>query len=78
MKKHHWAIFLATLYLVVYTLLVETSANMLLLSTLFAGSSLLLIWLVVAILKAPYSGLTLKTDEEYGYQDRPPKEWGTL
>jgi hypothetical protein len=71
MKKHHWAILLATLYLVVYTLLVETSANMLLLATLFAGSSVLLVWLVVTILKAPYHGRTLQTEEEYGYADKP-------
>ncbi|HSC53667.1 MAG TPA: hypothetical protein VLC98_08610 [Phnomibacter sp.] len=78
MKKHHWAILLASLYLVVYTILVETSANLLLLSALFTASLFIVIWVVVSILKAPYHGRTLKTGEEYGYADKSTETLGWI
>jgi len=56
MKPHQWAILVATLYLIVYTILVQQSADLLLLSALFAGSSIIIIWVAIATLKAPYHG----------------------
>ncbi|WP_416439230.1 hypothetical protein [Phnomibacter sp. MR] len=78
MKAHHWAIAISTLYLIVYTVLVEVSASLLLLSALFAGSSIVIIWVAVAILKAPYQGRELAANEEYGYSDRRKENMGFL
>lgn len=78
MKTHHWAIAISTVYLIAYTVLVEVSASLLLLSVLFAGSSLLIVWVAVSILKAPYHGRELAANEEYGYCDRKKENMGLL
>jgi hypothetical protein len=79
MKKHQWAIALATTYLIVYTLLFETGASLLLLSTLFALSPVVLVWMVYSILRfAPYTGRTLQANEEYGYADKRTEDLKTF
>lgn len=78
MKPHQWAILVATLYLIVYTVLVDQSVDLMLLSTLFAGSFIIIIWVAVAILKAPYHGRELSANEEYGYGDRRKENMGLL
>ncbi|MCU0335438.1 MAG: hypothetical protein MUF62_10400, partial [Chitinophagaceae bacterium] len=51
MKRHQWAIAVATTYLIVYTFLFETGASLLLLSALFAFSPVVLVWMVYSILR---------------------------
>jgi hypothetical protein len=79
MKRHQWAIAVATTYLIVYTFLFETGASLLLLSALFAFSPVVLVWMVYSILRfAPHTGRTLKEGEEYGYADKRTEDLKTF
>ena len=71
MKKHEWAILLATLYLLVYVIWFNAGATLQQISIMFVLSPVPVFYMVYCILKAPYKGKTLQEGQEYGYADRP-------
>jgi 4-hydroxybenzoate polyprenyltransferase len=71
MKTYQTAIFLASIYLLVYTLLFAAGAPLQLMVLLYCGSPIPVLWMAYQILhNAGYHGRTLEEGEEYGYADR--------
>ena len=64
------AAIIATIYLIVYILLLQLNSYSIIAALLFFFSPALLIWLAITILKNDvYKGRELKEDEHWGYQD---------
>lgn len=78
MKRYQWAIAISTFYLIVNTILVKTTTSLPLLATLFAGAPFIIIWVAIAILKAPFHVRDLTAGDEYGYGDRSKESMGFL
>jgi|GEM_PF-428864 len=72
MKNPKIAIFVVTLFLVVFTIAGRLDAPLRLMLFFFSISHLFLGWMVYVVLRyGRYSGRDLGHDEEWGYQDRP-------
>jgi len=66
-----FSIITATIYLLVYCVLLQVPHLQWLAMLMFAFSPLVLCWMVYVILKyGRYTGRELAEDEEYGYGDR--------
>ena len=70
MKRFQWAILIATMYLLVYVVLLDTGVSLRLASAFFALSPLPVLYMVYHILRAPYQGKELQEGEEFGYGDK--------
>lgn len=70
-NKAHFITLLATLYVLIYVILINRDVPFPLIMSLFAISPLVIIYTAFAILKFDiYNGPELKSDE-WGYQDAP-------
>ena len=70
-NKAHVVTFLATLYILIYVVLIDMNAPYPLILSLFAISPLVILFTAFAILKFDiYNGPELHSDE-WGYQDKP-------
>lgn len=70
MKRYEFAIAVASIYLLVYVLMIDNQYPFRIIYMAFALSPIPVLWMVYEILKnAVYTGPELKPDEEYGYQD---------
>lgn len=77
LHNHKFATILVTVYLVVYTILHQLGASLLLLSSMFALSPFLVVWMAYTILRfGKFEGKELEEDEEWGYSDKKKDELG--
>jgi hypothetical protein len=71
MKNYKFSTAFVTLYLIVYTLLLQYEVSTRVALLMFSMSPFLVLWMVYTILKhAPFTGRELKENEEWGYQDK--------
>lgn len=72
MSKELFPVFVATLYLLVYTLLAVFNIQIPLVFLLFSFSPVIVIWMVYKVLTADVGPIReLEENEHWGYQDRP-------
>jgi hypothetical protein len=76
MKRHEFAILLATTYLFAYMLLIEAGVTFTAVALVFAISPVPVLWMVYEILRATYNGKELRQEEQWGYQDRAKETLG--
>jgi hypothetical protein len=70
MKSELFPVCVASIYLLVYTLLAISTVNIPIVYFLFCFSPVVVIWMVVRVLKADVGHIkALKEDEHWGYQD---------
>ena len=73
LRKPAFATAFVTAYLVLYYILFYAGASEDIITTLFALSPFLVIWMAIVILKrGKYTGAELNENEEWGYQDKEP------
>jgi hypothetical protein len=71
-KNSATAVIIASIYLIVYTLLLQLNQLSIIAAFLFFYSPAVLVWLAISILKNEvYKGRELKEEEHWGYQDKP-------
>jgi hypothetical protein len=69
-KNSVTAVIIASIYLIVYILLLQLNTFTIIAALLFFFSPALLVWLAITILKNDvYKGRELKDEEHWGYQD---------
>ena len=70
-------VFIVSAFLVVYVILVSTSAAALIGRTLFIVSPVLVIWMVISVLRSKtFTGKDLEEGEEWGFTDKRKEEPG--
>jgi len=79
MKKFKIAIIFATVYLLVYVLLIQINFDYAFIFIMFSFSPVVLVYMVYQILKnGRYLGKELGANEAYGYQDVDKNTLGTF
>jgi hypothetical protein len=75
--NHKFATAFVTIYLIVYTILHQTGASLMLLSCMFALSPFLIVWMAYSILRyGKFNSRELQEHEEWGYCDKKKDELG--
>jgi len=70
-------VFIVSAFLVVYVIVVSTSAAALIGRTLFIVSPVLVIWMVISVLRSKtFTGKDLEEGEEWGFTDKRKEEPG--